>query len=329
MINKNAKIYISGHTGMVGRAVSGLFQKQGYNNLIFRTSQELDLRNQEKVERFMKEESPEYVFLFAAKVGGIKANSDFPAQFIYVNLMIEANVIHAAYKYKVKKLLFLASSCAYPRECPQPMKEEYLLTGKLEPTNEGYAIAKIAGIKLCECYNKEFSTNFIVLIPPNLYGPNDNFDLNTSHAIPALVRKFVDAKAKGLAEVEVWGTGRVRREFLYAGDAAEASLYFMSNYDAKDLPPFVNIGCERDITIKELVEMIKKETHFKGKVTWNTSMQDGMPRKLLDPTIAKKYGWTPKISLEEGIRKTIQWYRENQQLQKIEANNPGRLKGVK
>jgi len=309
MMGKKAKIYISGHAGMVGSAVLKLLKEKGCRNLILRTSKELDLRNQKEVERFMEKEEPEYIFLFAAKVGGIKANIEHPAEFLYDNLMIEANVIHASYKYKVKKLLYLGSSCVYPRNCPQPMKEEYLLNGKPEPTNEGYAIAKIAGLKLCEYYHKQFNSNFISLVPPNLYGPNDNFDPETSHVVAALIRKFVEAKKKNLNSIKVWGTGRARREFLYVEDLAEACIYFMNNYDAKDLPGFVNVGYGNDITIHELAAIIQEQVEYGGKIAWNTSMADGMPQKLLDAHLAKSFGWEPKTSLEEGIKKTIKWYR--------------------
>lgn len=308
MLDKKAKIYIAGHHGMVGSNVVRLLKDKGYQNLIFRRSSEIDLRNQKATEEFISEEFPDYIFLFAAKVGGIKANIDYPAQFLYDNIMIEANVIHASYKYKVKKLLYLGSSCVYPRNSSQPMKEEYLLTDRLEPTNEGYALAKIVGLKLCEYYNREFNTNFISLMPSNLYGPNDNFSSESSHVIAALIRKFVEAKSNSFDSVEVWGTGRARREFLYVEDLAQACLYFMDNYDAKDLPAFINVGYGSDVTIKESVEIIKSEVGYEGEVVWNTSLPDGMPQKLLDSTLARKLGWQPKISLREGIKKTIEWY---------------------
>lgn len=308
MIDKNAKIYITGHRGMVGSATVKLLREKGYKNLIFKTSKELDLRNQRETEEFIKKESPEYIFHFAARVGGIKANINYPVEFLYDNIMITTNVIHSAYKYKIKKLLYLGSSCVYPRECPQPMKEEYLLTGKLELTNEGYALAKIIGLKLCEYYNKQYQTNFISLMPPNLYGPNDNFDLKTSHVVAALIRKFLEAKINNLDYVEIWGTGKARREFLYVEDLADACLYFMENYEAKDLPAFINIGCGEDVSIKELVEIIKEEIGYDGKVYWNTSLPDGMSQKLLDSSFSRKLGWEARTPLREGLRKTIEWY---------------------
>lgn len=312
MIDKNAKIYISGHGGMVGSAMVSLLSKKGYKNLILRTSKELDLRNQREVEKFMQEEAPEYVFHFAAKVGGIKANISYPAEFLYDNIMIEANVIHTSFKCKVRKLLYLGSSCIYPRNCSQPMKEEYLLTGKLEPTNEGYALAKIVGLKLCEYYNKQFDMNFISLLPPNLYGFNDNFESATSHVVAALIRKFIEAKMNNRNFVEMWGTGTAKREFLYIEDLAEACIHFMNNYEAKDLIPFVNVGYGKDVTIKELAEMIKKEVRYEGGIKWNTSMPDGMPQKLLDIGLAKRLGWGAKTSLNEGIKQTIKWYNNSQ-----------------
>jgi len=312
MIEKTSKIYIAGHQGMVGSAMLRLLNEKGYSNIIYRTSKELDLRKQNDVQGFIKEKMPDYIFLFAAKVGGIKVNIEHPAEFLYDNLLIEANVINASYKYRVKKLLFLGSSCVYPRECHQPMKEEYLLSGKLEPTNEGYALSKIAGLKLCEYYNKQFKANFICLMPPNLYGPNDNFDVNSSHVIAGLIRKFIEAKVHNLPFVEVWGKGEARREFLYVEDLAEACIHFMNNYNAKDLPSFVNVGYGKDVTIKELAEIIKKEVGYKGKIIWNTSMPDGMPQKLLDIGLGKRFGWEPKTSLEVGIKKTIEWYKNHE-----------------
>ncbi len=309
MIDKNSKIYISGHKGMVGSVMLRLLESRGYKNLIFKTSKELDLRIQKEVDEFIEKEYPEYIFHFAAKVGGIKANINYPAEFLYDNIMIATNVINAAYKYKVKKLLYLGSSCIYPRECLQPMKEEYLLTGKLEPTNEGYALAKIIGLKLCKYYNKQYKTNFISLMPPNIYGPNDNFDLETSHVVAALIRKFIEAKENSLDYVTVLGTGEARREFLYVEDLADACLYFIENYEAKDLPEFINVGYGKDITIKELVRIIGEEVGYKGEVIWDSSFPDGMSQKLLDSSISKKLGWKPKIPLREGLRKTIKWYK--------------------
>lgn len=308
MLDKKSKIYVSGHTGMVGNAVVKLLRNKGYTTLIFKTSKELDLRKQTDVEDFFKKEKPAYVFHFAAKVGGIKANISYPAEFLYDNILIETNVIHASYKNNVKKLLYLGSSCIYPRECPQPMKEEYLLTGRLEPTNEGYALAKIVGLKLCEFYNQQFHTNFISLMPPNLYGENDNFDPNNSHVIAALIKKFVDAKIKKNPHVKIWGTGNAKREFLCVEDLAQACLFFMDTYNAKDIPPFINVGYGEDVSIKEIVEIIKDETDYQGDIEWDVFMPDGMPRKFLDSSVARELGWCAKISLEEGIKKTIQWY---------------------
>jgi len=310
-MDKNSRIYVSGHKGMVGSAVVKLLSEKGYKNLFLIDHNRLDLRDLSAVERFMKKESPEYVFHFAAKVGGIKANIANPAPFLYDNLLITANIIHASYKYNVKKLLNLGSSCIYPRECPQPMKEEYLLTGKLEPTNEGYALAKIIGLKLCELYNKEYFTNYISLMPPNLYGPNDNFNPDSSHVVAGLISKFVKAKKENLSCVEIWGSGNARREFLYVEDLAKACIYFINNYDAKDLPSFLNIGFGSDISIKELVELIKGAIDYRGDISWNINMPDGMPKKLLDITQSKQFGWEAEVSLSDGISRTIDWYVNN------------------
>ncbi|MEX0921063.1 MAG: GDP-L-fucose synthase, partial [Candidatus Pacearchaeota archaeon] len=258
-----------------------------------------------KVEEFFEEEKPEYVFLAAAKVGGIKANNDFPADFIYDNIMIQTNIIHSAYKNKVKKLLFLGSSCIYPKHSEQPMKEEYLLSGKLEPTNEPYAIAKITGIKMCQAYNRQHNTHFISAMPTNLYGPNDNFDLNTSHVLPALIRKFHDAKTNNQEEVVMWGTGKPKREFLHVNDLADACLFLMENYDENEI---INIGSGEEVSIKELAELIRKIVGFEGKITNDTTKPDGTPRKLLDTTKLTNLGWKPKISLEEGIKETYEYY---------------------
>lgn len=293
---------------MVGSSLVALLRDKGYKNLLLKNQSALDLRMQNKVDGFIRKERPDFVFLFAAKVGGIKANINFPADYLYDNLMIEANVIYACHKYNIKKLLYLGSSCMYPRICPQPMKEECLLTGRLEPTNEGYAIAKIAGLKLCEYFNKQFNYNFISLIPSNLYGPRDNFDPDSSHVVPALIRKFIEAERKKQESVTVWGTGKARREFLYVDDLTQACLFFMNSYSAKDLPPFINIGYGQDITISNLVKIIAKETGYRGKIIWDVSMPEGMPRKLLDSTIAKKLGWEPRVSIEEGIKRTILRY---------------------
>jgi GDP-L-fucose synthase len=298
-MNKSSKIYIAGHNGMVGSALVRKLKAEGYSNLILKSSADLDLTNQQEVKRFFKAQKPEYVFLAAAKVGGIVANTTYPAQFFYENLMIQNNVIHQSYEIGVKKLLFLASSCIYPKLAPQPIKEEYLLTGSLEPTNEAYAIAKISGVKICEAYNKQYGCNFISVMPTNLYGPNDNYDLETSHVLPALLRKFHEAKTKGLENVEVWGTGEPRREFLHVDDLANACFHLMQTYQGTIS---VNIGTGKDITIQELAEMIKKITGFTGEITWNTSKPDGTPRKLLDVSLIHSLGWKHAIELDGGIR---------------------------
>jgi len=308
VVNKNSKIYVAGHRGLVGSAIMRKLKKEGYNNLVYRTSSELDLRRQEKVEQFFEKEKPEYVILAAAKVGGIQANDKYSAEFLYDNLMIESNVIDAAYKNDVKKLLFLGSSCIYPKFADQPMKEDYLLSGKLESTNEGYAVAKITGIKLCEHYNKQYDTNFVSAMPTNLYGPNDNFDLETSHVLPALIRKFHEAKVNDKEEVVIWGTGKPRREFLHVDDLADSLLYLMNNYDGDQ---FVNVGVGKDISILELAELIKDIVGFEGEIVNDLSKPDGTPRKLLDVTRLNDLGWEAQISLEEGIKDTYQWFKEN------------------
>lgn len=310
-MNKNIEIYIAGHNGLVGSAIVRRLKKAGYNNLIHRTHKELDLINQKEVDNFFCKERPEWVFLAAAKVGGIMANIEYPAEFLYENLMIECNIINSAYKYGIKKLLFLGSSCIYPRECSQPMKEEYLLNGKLEPTNEGYALAKIAGLKLCEYYNKQYNTNFISLVPSNVYGIRDNFDLKNSHVMAALIRRFYEAKVGKLPIIKIWGTGKAKREFLYVDDLANACLYFMENYNAKELPSFINIGTGEDITIKKLVDLIRDIERYEGKIVWDTSKPDGMPRKVVGITVTNKLGWQAKVSLEEGIKKTYEWFLKN------------------
>ncbi|MBU0646837.1 GDP-L-fucose synthase [Patescibacteria group bacterium] len=307
-MQKNSKIYIAGHLGLVGSAIIRKLQSDGYNNLIFKTHVELDLLDQKAVADFFNKEKPEFVFLCAAKVGGILANSAKPAEFIYKNLQIQNNIIHQSYLNKVKKLLFLGSSCIYPRECPQPMKEEYLLTGSLEPTNEPYAIAKIAGIKMCQSYNKQYGTNFISVMPTNLYGPNDNFDLSNSHVLPALIRKFHEAKINKQNKVEIWGTGVAKREFLYVDDLADACIFLMNNYDDSEI---VNIGTGKDKTIKGLSELIKKIINYKGKINWDTTKPDGTPRKLLDVSKLHKLNWRHKINLEQGIKMTYEWYKSN------------------
>lgn len=307
-MDKESKIYLAGHRGLVGSALKRKLESKGYTNLIFRTHKELDLTNQQEVNEFFEKEKPEYVFLAAAKVGGILANSTYPAQFIYENLMIESNIIHAAYKYGVKKLLFLGSSCIYPKLAPQPLKEEYLLTGPLEETNEAYAIAKIAGIRLCKHYNQQYGTNFISVMPTNLYGPNDNFDLETSHVMPALIRKFHEAKMNNEPEVVVWGTGKPLREFMHVDDMADACVYLMENYDFSEIGEFVNIGVGEDVTISELVELIKEVVGFEGKIMYDTSKPDGTPRKLMDVSRLNGLGWKARIPLKDGIKETYEWY---------------------
>ncbi len=311
-MDKDSKIYVAGHRGLVGSALKRKLESKGYTNLIFRTHKELDLTNQQAVNEFFKQEKPEYVFLAAAKVGGILANSTYPAEFIYENLMIESNIIHAAYKYGVKKLLFLGSSCIYPKLAPQPLKEEYLLTGPLEETNEAYAIAKIAGIRLCKHYNQQYGTNFISVMPTNLYGPNDNFDLETSHVMPALVRKFHEAKVNNEPEVVVWGTGKPLREFMHVDDMADACVFLMENYDFSEVGEFVNIGAGKDITISELVGLIKEVVGFEGKIKYDTSKPDGTPRKLMDVSRLNGLGWKARISLKDGIKETYEWYIKSQ-----------------
>ena len=298
-MDKQAKIYIAGHLGMVGSGIHRNLTAQGYNNFVFRSIDELDLTNQKAVADFFALEKPEYVILAAAKVGGILANSTYRAQFIYENLMIQNNIIHQSYINGVKKLLFLGSSCIYPKFAPQPMKEEHLLTGTLEETNEPYAIAKIAGIKMCEAYRDQYGCNFISVMPTNLYGPNDNFDLKNSHVLPALIRKFHEAKINNSPFVEIWGTGSPKREFLHVNDMAAACVYLMQNYNEKG---FVNIGCGEDISIKDLALLVKKIVGFEGELQFDSSKPDGTPRKLLDVSRLNATGWKPTIKLEDGIK---------------------------
>jgi GDP-L-fucose synthase len=297
-MNKTAKIYVAGHNGMVGSAIVRKLQHEGYSNLLLRSSKELDLRNQEAVNRFFEAEQPEYIFLAAAKVGGIHANNTFKADFIYKNLMMECNVIHAAYQTGVKKLLFLGSSCIYPKFAEQPITEDSLLTGALEPTNEPYALAKIAGLKMCDYYREQYGCDFISLMPTNLYGPNDNYDLQNSHVIPAMLRKFHEAQEANKPTVELWGTGSPRREFLHVDDLADACYYFMLNHSEAG---HINIGTGEDISIKELAKMIRDIVGFKGETLWNTKYPDGTPRKLLSVEKSKKLGWHPSISLKKGL----------------------------
>ena len=298
-MNKSDKIYVAGHNGMVGSAIIRQLKSNSFTNLLVKTSKELDLTNQQAVNSFFETEKPDYVFLAAAKVGGIHANNVYRADFLYQNLMIEANVIHAAYLNKVTKLLFLGSSCIYPKMAPQPLKEEYLLTGFLEATNEPYAIAKIAGIKLCESYRRQYGCNFISAMPTNLYGPNDNYDLNNSHVLPALIRKFHTAKLENQLQVEIWGTGTPLREFLHVDDLAAACLFLMKNYNEE---LFVNVGSGTDISIKDLALLVKKTVGYKGDLVFNTSKPDGTPRKLMDVSRLNQLGWRHNISLEEGIK---------------------------
>lgn len=298
----NAKIYIAGHRGMVGSAIFRNLKEKGFSNIVVSTSSELDLRNQSAVASFFEKEKPEYVFLAAAKVGGIVANNIYRGEFIYENLMIQANVIHAAWKQDVKKLLFLGSSCIYPKLCPQPIKEEYLLSGYLEQTNEPYAIAKIAGLKLCESYRKQYGTDMISAMPTNLYGPNDNYNLNNSHVLPALIRKFHEAKVQGKPTVEIWGTGSPKREFLHVDDLADACVFLMNNYSDVQ---HVNVGTGEDVSIKELAELVMELVDYRGQLVFNTEKPDGTPRKLLDVSKLSGLGWKHKINLREGIRSIL------------------------
>lgn len=305
----NSKIYIAGHRGMVGSAIMRNLQKKGYTNIVTRTSSELDLRNKQAVADFFDREKPEYVFLAAAKVGGIQANNVYRADFIYENLMIQNNVIHQAYVSKVKKLMFLGSSCIYPKMAPQPLKEEYLLTGLLEDTNEPYAIAKIAGIKMCESYKRQYGCNFISVMPTNMYGPNDNYNLSNSHVLPALIRKFHDAKESNAPYVEMWGTGTPMREFLHADDLGDACVFLMTNYDGEQ---FVNIGSGTDLTIKDLALLIRDIVGYTGEIKHDLSKPDGTPRKLMDVSYVHSLGWKHRIELPEGIRQVYEDFRKKE-----------------
>lgn len=304
-MEKHSKIYVAGHLGLVGSAILRALTARGFANIIAKIRAELDLLNQKKTEEFFAKEKPEYVFLAAAKVGGIMANNTKPAQFIYENLIVQTNVIESAYRNGVKKLLFPGSSCIYPRLAQQPIKEKYFLTGPLEPTNEAYAVAKIAGIVTCQSYHKEYGVNFISAMPTNMYGPNDNFDLEQSHVLPALIRKFHDAKMAGNKSITLWGTGTAKRELLAVDDFADAALFLMEHYDS---PEIINVGTGVDITIKDLAEKVKKVVGFKSHILWDASKPDGTPRKLLDVSKLHKLGWHHKISLEDGIRATYEWY---------------------
>ena len=316
-LTPDLKIYVAGHRGLVGSAIVRRLQAEGCTNLVLRTHRELDLTDQSSVSRFLEHERPEIVVLAAAKVGGILANATYPGEFIYENLMIQSNIIHWSHKTGVKRLLFLGSSCIYPKLAPQPMKEEYLLTGPLEPTNDAYAVAKIAGIKMCESYNQQFGTSFLSVMPTNLYGPKDNFDLEKSHVLPALIRKFHEARESKAQEVVVWGTGSPRREFLHVDDMADACMNFLGLPDneygelVKNLKPcLINIGMGKDITIKELAELVKEIVGFEGNIVFDTGKPDGTPQKLLDISRANVLGWKAKISLREGITDTYEWYRK-------------------
>ena len=302
-MNKKDRVYVAGHRGMVGSAILRRLQKEGFENFVLKTSTELDLRNQQKVEDFFSREKPDFVFLAAAKVGGIMANNTYRAEFLYDNLQIQSNCIHAAWENKVKKLMFLGSSCIYPKLAPQPLKEEYLLTGELEPTNEPYAIAKITGIKMCDAYRSQYGCNFISVMPTNLYGTNDNYDLNNSHVLPALIRKFHEAKIKNEPFVTIWGSGTPRREFLHADDLADACFFLMQRFNE---PGFINIGYGNDIEIKDLALLIKSIIGYSGSIQHDLSKPDGTPRKLMDSSKLEKMGWKPRIDLETGIQRAYQ-----------------------
>jgi GDP-L-fucose synthase len=312
-MEKEAKIYIAGHKGLVGSALVRKLEKDGYSNIITKNHSQLDLIDQKAVEQFFNEEKPDYVFLAAAKVGGILANDTYPAEFIYDNLMIQNNVIHNSYKSGVKRLLFLGSSCIYPKHCPQPMKEEHLLTGPLEPTNSPYAVAKIAGIEMCWSYNRQYGTTFIPVMPTNLYGPNDNFDLETSHVMPALIRKFHEAKINNDKSVTIWGTGTPKREFLHVDDMADACVFLMNSNNQtllKDKKPLFNIGTGKDISISELAELIKDITEFDGDIVYDKTKPDGTPQKLLDVSKIKALNWSPASKLDSGISGTYNWFKK-------------------
>jgi GDP-L-fucose synthase len=300
-MQRKSRIYVAGHTGFVGRALTNKLQNLGFKNLILRTHNQVDLTDQRKVDKLFKELRPEYVFLLAGKAGGIYANNAYPADFIYQNIVIQANVIHAAYKYEVKKLLFPGSACMYPKYCPQPMKEEYLLTGLIEPTNEPFAVAKISGVKMCQSYSRQYKTNFISVVPATIYGPKDHFDVN-GHVMAALIEKFCGK------EVRIWGTGRPKREFIFIDDIVDALIFLMQNYSESEI---VNIGTGIEISIKNLAQMIRDIALFKGKVTFEIGKPDGMPRRLLDSTKLLNMGWRPKIDLEKGIKLTYEWYKAN------------------
>ncbi|HMJ64664.1 MAG TPA: GDP-L-fucose synthase [Candidatus Binatia bacterium] len=306
-MDQSSKIYVAGHRGLVGSAIWRELERQGFKKLIGRSHKELDLIDANAVARFYAEERPEYVFVAAAKVGGILANDQQPAEFLFENLAIQNNLIHGAFKAGVKKLLFLGSSCIYPKLAPQPLKEEYLLTGPLEPTNQWYAVAKIAGIKMCQAYRKQYGCDFISAMPTNMYGPNDNYDLKTSHVLPALIRKFHEAKVAGASKVTCWGTGKPLREFLYADDLANACVFLMQRYSEEQ---FINVGFGSDISIRDLAEMVRREVGFKGEIEWDTSKPDGTPRKLMDSSRLFAMGWKPRVDLGAGIRLAYEDFRK-------------------
>ena len=308
MMDKNGKIYVAGHRGMVGSAIVRALEKNGYHNIVTRTHKELDLTRQDAVEAFFEEEKPDYVFLAAAKVGGIVANNEAPADFMYENMILEMNVIHSAFKNNVKKLMFLGSSCIYPRMCPQPIKEEYLLTGALEQTNEAYALSKISGLKYCEYLNRQYNTDYISVMPTNLYGPNDNYHPTHSHVLPALIRRFHEAKVDNLPYVTCWGTGKPLREFLYVDDLADACVFLMNNYSGNET---VNLGTGKELTIKELTELVAKVIGYTGEIRWDSSKPDGTPRKLLDVSKLESLGWHYTTELEDGIRLSYQDFLTN------------------
>lgn len=308
MMDRNGKIYVAGHRGMVGSAIVRALEKNGYHNIVTRTHKELDLTKQDAVEAFFEEEKPDYVFLAAAKVGGIVANNDAPADFLYENMILEMNVIHSAFKNNVKKLMFLGSSCIYPRMCPQPIKEEYLLTGALEQTNEAYALSKISGLKYCEYLNRQYHTDYVSVMPTNLYGPNDNYHPTHSHVLPALIRRFHEAKVDNLPYVTCWGTGKPLREFLYVDDLADACVFLMNNYSGNET---VNLGTGKELTIKELTELVAKVIGYTGEIRWDFSKPDGTPRKLLDVSKLESLGWHYKTELEDGIRLSYQDFLTN------------------
>lgn len=323
-MDKTSKIYIAGHTGLVGSAIVRNLNGRGYRNLVYRDISELDLTDPAATETFFAREKPEYVYLAAAKVGGIWANDNYPADFIRINLQIQTNVIDSAYRHGVKKLLFLGSSCVYPKHCPQPMKEEYLLSGKLESTNDAYAIAKIAGILMCKSYNRQHHTNFIAAMPTNLYGPYDNFDIENSHVLPAMLRKFHEAKLQNHREVELWGTGAPRRELLYVDDLAEALLFCMLHFNADSKQPddvLVNVGTGEDVTIRELAEIVRRVVGHRGPIFWNTAKPDGTPKKLLDIGQLLQLGWRHTTKLEKGIARTYEWFLQNKATPRP-INNP-------